>query len=175
MSPDTFKKHGRVFSGHYHKKSTYNNIEYLGNPIATNWGESLDPHGWHLWDGKELTFREFDYKLYDRIHVNHEDRIEYEWTGAKFIKIYVKKRNEFFLNQLINTIRDNNEILQLQIVDESEDHITDDVSFDVDELKDDLLTLMMRTVDESQYESPLAMKSLLSELHQTIQTSKLIS
>lgn len=175
LSPDTFKKHGRVFSGHYHKKSTYNNIEYLGNPVATNWGESVDPHGWHFWDGKDLTFRQFEYKLYDRIHVNHENKIEYEWNGAKFIKIYVKKRNEFFLNQLINSIRDNNEVLQLQIVDESDEAIADNISFDVEELKDDLLTLMLRTVDESQYEDPSSMKLLLSELHQSIQTSKLIA
>jgi DNA repair exonuclease SbcCD nuclease subunit len=171
--PGAFNNHGIVLSGHFHKKSIHNNINYLGNPIATNWGESGDPHGWHFFDGATLDFREFVFPLYKKVYVNHSDKIEYVDDGSRFVKIFVNERNDFYFQQLISQIRQLEHVLQLQIIDDKQETVNA-VEFDIEELKDDLLSLMKRTIDNSDYEQPEQMKLLISELYNKAQNSKII-
>ena len=170
MDPQSFKQHGVVFSGHFHKKSITGNINYLGNPIACNWGESGDPHGWHFYDiaNNKLDFIEFHYPLYKKVHISGQDQsmYVYEDDGSCFVKVFVAKdRNEFYLQQLISQVRALDHVLQLQIIDDRQETDVSDIEFDETELRDDLLGLMKRTVHESDYEEPEAMIALLTELY----------
>jgi DNA repair exonuclease SbcCD nuclease subunit len=170
LSQELFSAHKKVFSGHYHKKSTAGHIHYLGNPVATNWSESIDPHGFHFYDVEEdhLEFAEFTYPLYNKVYVQGNDQADYTYVdnGACFIKVFVHKdRNEFYLQQLITQIRELNHVLQLQIIDDRQDASVSEVEFDEDELRTDLLGLMHRTVNESDYPDPKQMIQLLTELH----------
>ena len=47
-NPDQFHKFERVFSGHFHKKSTQDNVTYLGNPYQMYWNDEGDERGFHL-------------------------------------------------------------------------------------------------------------------------------
>jgi hypothetical protein len=46
----TFKNFNRVFSGHYHIRSTLGKISYLGCPYQLTWGDYEDKKGIHIYD-----------------------------------------------------------------------------------------------------------------------------
>ena len=174
LNQEVFKNHGLVLSGHYHKRSTMGNIHYLGNPVATNWSEASDQHGWSTYDGDTLEFHPFDYPLYKKIHINSKEPIsEYVDDGSSFVKIFVRERNEFYLQQLVSQIRSLDHVLQLQIIDDTETEV-ENVEFTDEDLRDDLLSLMHKTVDSSSIENGDAVKRLLSELHSKSQSMNLI-
>ena len=54
MDMDPFKKFEKVFSGHFHTRSTQDNISYLGNPYEIYWNDCEDTRGFHLFDTKTL-------------------------------------------------------------------------------------------------------------------------
>ena len=49
-----FEKFERVFSGHYHTRSTQGNISYLGNPYEIYWNDLEDTRGFHIFDTETL-------------------------------------------------------------------------------------------------------------------------
>lgn len=58
FQPDMFSHFDKVFSGHYHTKSTIKNIEYLGSPFEYTWSDWDDVKGFHILDTEtgELEF-----------------------------------------------------------------------------------------------------------------------
>lgn len=58
LDSSMFRKFKRVFSGHFHTKSTIGNIEYLGSPFEYTWVDWNDPKGFHTFspDKNELEF-----------------------------------------------------------------------------------------------------------------------
>ena len=47
----------KVFSGHYHRKSTRGNISYLGNPYQIYWNDYRDRRGFHIFDTRDIRTR----------------------------------------------------------------------------------------------------------------------
>ena len=64
----------KVFSGHYHQKSTRGNITYLGNPYQIYWNDYNQTRGFHIFDTetKELEFIPNPYDIYKKIYYNEE-------------------------------------------------------------------------------------------------------
>ena len=54
MDMDPFKKFEKVFSGHFHTRSTQDNISYLGNPYEIYWNDCEDTRGFHIFDTQTL-------------------------------------------------------------------------------------------------------------------------
>jgi len=50
LSREIFRKFDMVFSGHFHHRSTSDNITYLGNPYELTWQDYNDTRGFHLFD-----------------------------------------------------------------------------------------------------------------------------
>ena len=50
LSREIFRKFDMVFSGHFHHRSTSDNISYLGNPYELTWQDYNDTRGFHLFD-----------------------------------------------------------------------------------------------------------------------------
>ena len=60
----------KVFSGHFHRKSTRGNISYLGNPYQIYWNDYRDQRGFHIFDTEtlELEFIKNPYEIYEKIY-----------------------------------------------------------------------------------------------------------
>ena len=54
MDPTHFSKFKKVFSGHYHMKSSKGNINYLGNPYQLYWNDYGCKRGFHIFDTESL-------------------------------------------------------------------------------------------------------------------------
>lgn len=101
-----FKSQNLILSGHYHAKSSQDNIMYLGNPYAITWGETSNIHGIHVIniDSKtkekyNIEFVEINLNLFRKIQYANE--IEYSnFSGEKYIRIITDNDTDKYKLQL---------------------------------------------------------------------------
>ena len=104
MNTQPFAKFHAVLSGHFHHKSSKENIHYLGAPMEFTWSDYDDPRGFHIFDTetKGLTFVQNPYKLYEKYYYNDEtpeaiDAIrnkDVSEFAEKIIRLYVIKKTK---------------------------------------------------------------------------------
>ena len=89
--PDYFSKFEKVFSGHFHKKSTKGNITYLGNPYQLYWNDEGEQRGFHVFDTDtgELDFIPNPNSMFHKIYLNSDSDIDSSIYEDKFTKIIV--------------------------------------------------------------------------------------
>ncbi len=91
-----FKKFIQVFSGHYHTRSSSDQISYLGNPYEIYWNDVNDPRGFHIYDTETLELEPIDnpYKMFNIMYYDDDsasllDARPYE---NKIVKIIVRNK-----------------------------------------------------------------------------------
>jgi DNA repair exonuclease SbcCD nuclease subunit len=79
IDPNLVKKFDKVFSGHFHTKSTLGNIEYLGAPFEYTWADWDDPKGFHVFNDEtgKLTFVKNPEKLFYKVTVAEDGATTY--------------------------------------------------------------------------------------------------
>lgn len=72
MDPEVVKRFDAVLSGHFHHKSSQNNIHYLGNPYELTWQDYADDRGFHILDTDtlDLTFIPNPHTMYEKVYVD---------------------------------------------------------------------------------------------------------
>ena len=87
-----------VLSGHYHSKSSRDNIHYLGTQYEITWADADEKKGFHVFDTetKQLTFVENPNRLHEKIFYNDEttDYVNMDCSvyKGKIVKLFVEKR-----------------------------------------------------------------------------------
>ncbi len=143
INRELFKNFDKVYSGHYHHKSSDGRIFYLGATGEYTWSDYNDPRGFHLFDTDSglLTFYRNPFTLFHKEHYNDTvDALETDFTQLtnKFVKVIVKARtNSDVYNTFLSRCEAANP-LELIVV---EDHLNLDLINDeniVSETKDTL-------------------------------------
>ena len=98
-NPDVFNQFDRVFSGHFHKKSTRGNITYLGNAYQLYWNDEGETRGFHIFDldTGEIEFVPNPNTMFHKIFYNDTKQTSLPDTaklGESFIKIVVEDKSE---------------------------------------------------------------------------------
>lgn len=111
LPPAIFKNFQRVFSGHYHTKSTIHNIEYLGSPFEYTWSDWDDEKYFHIFDTETGELESIPNP--DRIHVKifssggkinivpKIDKLE-----GKIVKIETNETDTSALEQVVKLVGD---------------------------------------------------------------------
>lgn len=148
-----FKKFDCAFSGHFHHKSTQDNITYLGNPYQMTWSDYGDPRGFHIFDTetREIEFVENPYTIFAKLEYNDRDKSYENFDPSDFKDKYVKvvvinKINAKVFDKVVDLLY-NVGVHELKIVEDFSDF---DATFvDDKNLKlDDTLDLLNTYVDE---------------------------
>jgi DNA repair exonuclease SbcCD nuclease subunit len=96
--PKHFNKFEFVLTGHYHIKSSRDNIHYLGTQYQMAFSDVWEPKGFHIFDFKERTleFIENPKKLFYTLDYNEDEpeKLDYNKFKDCFVKIFVKKRTK---------------------------------------------------------------------------------
>lgn len=98
MDPLIFKHFKRVFTGHYHMKSSHDNISYLGNPYQLYWNDYGCKRGFHVFDTETLktTFYRNPYNTFYKLYYNGgivlPSKEELEGT---YVKLIVEEKNDY--------------------------------------------------------------------------------
>lgn len=175
LNRELFRKFSHTFSGHYHHKSSANDIYYLGNPYELTWQDYGDDRGFHIFDfgSKELTFIKNPNVMFHRIV--YDDKVEtiqevLEKDLTKFAGSYVKvvavnKTNPYLFDQFMNKLYMVNP-LDITIIEDALD-LTDGVEDDKIDEAEDTITIINKYVDalENSGIDNTKLKTMLKELY----------
>jgi hypothetical protein len=94
-----FNRYEVLCSGHYHHKSSSDNIHYLGAPYEITWNDYDDPKGFHIFDTKtrELEFIKNKYRLFEKIYYDDSGNVDFSkidtsYYKDKIIKLIVEEK-----------------------------------------------------------------------------------
>tara|TARA_R100000008_G_scaffold34601_2_gene19617 strand:- start:1654 stop:2694 length:1041 start_codon:yes stop_codon:yes gene_type:complete len=148
---DAFEKFKKVYSGHYHTRSNYNDIYYLGNPYEMFWNDCNDDRGFHIFDTETLEHtpvknpNRLYYILYyeDTPHQTFDTR-EYE---NKIVKVIVRKKSDkVSFERFIDKLYQSN-ISELKVVENFQ--LNESENFEVEEAED-TLSILDRYIKEAE-------------------------
>lgn len=159
MDRNVFKKFDIVCSGHFHHKSSYDNIHYLGSPYEMTWSDWNDPRGFTVFDTetREINFIQnsvniFHKLWYDDTNMDVENITFSENFKDCYIKVIVKnKTNPYLFDLYINKLQQQN-CADIKVVD---DHLNLDI-IDEDSLVDeaeDTLTILRNYIDQLEFKA----------------------
>ena len=153
MGVSIFSKFEKVYSGHFHTRSTDGKIYYLGNPYEMYWNDVNDKRGFHIFDTETLTHTPIDnpYKLFYNIYYEdtpHQTFDSTEYTN-KLVKVIVRKKTntkqfERFIDKLYSSNVQDLKIIENFVIQENE-------NFEIDE-EENTLSILNRYIDESEFE-----------------------
>ena len=113
MDHKIFSRFERVLSGHYHTKSTQDNITYLGTQLELFWSDAHDPKFFHILDTatRELTPVQNNHTVFKKIVYNdtETDYNNYNVSECdnKFVKIVViTKKDLYTFDRFVDRIQD---------------------------------------------------------------------
>jgi len=163
-----FAKFSKVFSGHYHTRSTDGKVFYLGNPYEMFWSDVKDERGFTIFDTETLEHihinnpnRLFYNIYYDNSNYQTFDTREYE---NKVVKVIVRKKDDpKKFDKFIDKLYSSN-INELKIV---ENFQTSEFGEDEVNETEDTLTILNKYVEESDVNLDKSkIKNILKQIYQ---------
>jgi len=146
-----FDKFEKVYSGHYHTRSTDGKIYYLGNPYEMFWNDVNDKRGFHIFDTETLEHTPVNnpYRLFYNVYYDDTNYKIFNATEYvnKIVKVIVKKKTdqkqfEKFIDKL-SAIG----VQELKIVENF--NIQGNEDFEVEETEN-TISILNRYIDESE-------------------------
>lgn len=142
-----------VLTGHFHHRSTDDNIYYLGSPYGFTWSDHNDPRGFHILDTEthNLTFIENPNIIFHKIY--YDDKKDQKLKASDYWKscvkvVVVNKTNYVKFDKFIDGLYDN-EVLELTIEDDLSEY--DAAVNETDEVNiEDTLTMLSDFIDNIQ-------------------------
>jgi DNA repair exonuclease SbcCD nuclease subunit len=150
MLADVFSKFTKVFSGHFHMKSTIGNISYLGNPYQLYWNDYGCKRGFHVLDTETLktTFYRNPYDMFRKVYYNDgEVRFDTnEPMEGTYVKLIVEnKESHAKFSEFVISLQDQRPA-DLNIIE----NLSLDLENGVEVLEtEDTLTLLENYIDEA--------------------------
>ena len=153
MDGQLFENYRKVFSGHYHTRSSDGKIFYLGNPYQMFWNDVNDERGFHIFDTETLEHTPVNnpYEIFHNIYYEDTDHQMFDVTKYenKIVKIIVKKKSnitkfEKFIDKLYSV-----GVHDLKIVENFQ--LTESEEFEVEE-SEDTLSILDRYINDSETE-----------------------
>ena len=150
---DPFAKFDRVYSGHFHTRSSQNNIHYLGSPYEMYWNDWNDTRGFHLFDTETLEHTPINnpYNIFEKVFYEDTPFQTFDTRGFedKIVKVIVRKKSDIGqFERLIDKIYSAN-VAELKIVENFDFSGWYDTSENGYE-SEDTLSILNRYIDDSE-------------------------
>jgi len=163
-----FEKFSKVFSGHYHTRSTNGTVFYLGNPYEIYWTDVGDTRGFTIFDTETLEhtpvnnpYRMFYNIYYEDTNYQTFDTREYE---NKIVKVIVRKKTdtkkfEKFIDKLYSSGVSELKVVENFVIEDTE-------NFEVFE-SEDTLSILNRYIEEAEvnFDKSIVQK-MIQEIYQ---------
>ncbi len=175
LSRELFRKFDMTFSGHYHHKSSADDIYYLGNPYELTWQDYNDPRGFHLFDlaSRELQFVQNPNHMFHRILYDDKQETITEITNrdlSSYTNTYVKvvvinKTNPYLFDKFMNNLYNVNPV-DITIAEDFTD-LSEGIDDDIVDQAEDTLTILNKYIDNVKEDSISndKLKTLMKELY----------
>jgi hypothetical protein len=131
----TLSKYDIVLSGHFHHKSSSDNVTYVGTPYEMTWSDYNDPKGFHIFDTetREMKFVKNTFSIFHKImydDTNHDFEYWKAYDFSKYKETYVKlvvlnKQNPFLFEHVLDNLYKIG-VSDLSIVEDFSDNVIGD-------------------------------------------------
>ena len=162
--PSPFKKFKMVCSGHYHVKSSKSNIRYLGNPCQLYWNDYDQERGFHILNNNgSLTFHTNPFNTFHKIYYNDDlslSPVDIKRLEGMYVKVIVEEKKD--------QVKFDSIVRRLQAADLADLKIIEDMSYELDDVDDDVeiedtLTILEQCV--SDFENKEGIFKILKSLY----------
>lgn len=169
-------KYEKVFSGHFHHRSTDSHIYYVGAPYQMTWADYGDKRGFHTFDTEshEIKFIENPFKMFHKLSYddrnddfNYDSVLQIDFAALKnrTVKVVVSAKEDF---QLFDQYMDKlyaAEPLDVSIVEDFTDYsvVTENESIDQTDSTTDILYKHIDSINMSLDKNK--MKNVLTEVY----------
>lgn len=128
MKMNLFSKFVKVFSGHFHHKSSSNGIHYLGAPYEMTWSDYNDERGFHIFDTEtyELEFIPNPYSIHQKLYYNEDDftiegiqKLDVSSIENCYVKVIVEKKTNSYMYDIFQDVLEKANPLSLTFIDET--------------------------------------------------------
>jgi len=185
MDATMFARFEMVLSGHYHTKSSKDNIHYLGTQYEQTWADADDPKFFHVLDTqtRELTAIQNTNSIFNRFVYNDTiydkpqdviDKCKFDRAAGSFVKVIVaKKTDPFVFDKYVDRMQQAGPF-ELKIVESFEEFSGEAVQDDHLSLEDTgkLLNTYIEAVETDLDKARL--KTLIQELYVEAQSQDTI-
>jgi hypothetical protein len=101
MDRKIFDRFDMVMSGHFHAKSSQDNIHFLGSQMEFFWNDCDDPKHFHVLDTetRELEAIRNPITIYEKIYYDHENMNKFKdlsYLDNKFVKLIVVNKGDAY-------------------------------------------------------------------------------
>lgn len=173
LDKNVFSKFEIVLSGHYHHRSTKQNITYCGTPYELTWSDYGDQKGFHIFDTdtRTLEFVPNPNLMFVKHHYDDQDKTiedvlldDFSIYKNTIVKVIVRnKTNPYWFDMLIDKLQKAGAV-DIQVVDDHYNLNLEDDKDIVDEAED-TLTILNKYIDSMQIKTD---KKQLEQLMRTL-------
>lgn len=168
MDAEIFDNFQKVFSGHYHTRSTNGKIFYLGNPYEMYWNDVNDERGFHIFDTETFELIPIN-NLYKMFHViyyedNKINKTDFSQYTNKIVKLIVRKKTDSReFEKFIDKLYESN-IHELKVIENFQ--VEEDETFQEFE-HEDTLSILNRYIEETEFNlEKTKIQKILQEIYQ---------
>ena len=170
IAHSTFKKFDMVMSGHFHHKSSRDNVHYLGSPYEMTWSDYDDDRGFHIFDTKtcELEYFKNPFTMFNKVFYDDSDAIDPKTDFAHLENTYVKvvvknKENPYTFDLFAEKLNQVNPA-HVQIVEDNL-HLDMEDADDIINEAEDTATIVSKYIDKLNLPNPKPVHDLFYDLY----------
>tara|TARA_B100001057_G_scaffold153949_2_gene154138 strand:- start:613 stop:1674 length:1062 start_codon:yes stop_codon:yes gene_type:complete len=155
MNADVFSRFESVLSGHFHTKSSRDNVHYLGAQFEMTWADVDDPKYFHVLDTETREIEAirnpitiFKKVVYDDTKTDY-DKVDVSRFAKQFIKLIVINKNDLYMfDKFIDRLQ-SIDTYELKIAESFDEYLGDSVNDEKISLEDttELLDSYVEAVD----------------------------
>ena len=173
MESNIFSRYDAVLTGHYHTKSTRDNIHYLGTQYELTWSDCNDPKYFHILDTKTRDLKQIrnPHSIFNRIFYKDNPKQKLPNLSGCYVKVIVtSKKDTSAFDSFMDRIQQQDPF-ELKIVESFDEFIGSSVDDDNISLEDtgSLLNSYIDAIDTELDKDRL--KTVLHELFTEAQNS----
>jgi len=154
IDKSVLSKYDVVMSGHFHHKSSKDNITYVGTPYEMTWSDFNDNKGFHIFDTctRELEFVHNPYKMFNKVYYDDSNQDFEYWNSTdlkQFKNTYVKvvvfeKQNHYLFDSVIDKLY-KEQVSDIAIVEDFTD--PGDIQDEIVDQAEDTMTILSKYID----------------------------
>ena len=155
MNADIFSRFESVLSGHFHTKSSRDNVHYLGAQFEMTWADVDDPKYFHVLDTETREIEAirnpitiFKKVVYDDTKTDY-DKVDVSQFAKQFIKLIVINKNDLYMfDKFIDRLQ-SIDTYELKIAESFDEYLGESVNDEKISLEDttELLDSYVEAVD----------------------------
>jgi len=146
-----FDKFDQVYTGHFHHRSSNQNISYLGTAYEITWSDYADKKGFHIFDTdtQMVSFLPNPFIMFEKYYYDedkeHPDSVDTSMFSGKHVKLIVVNKKDYALfDSFIERIYKKNP-LELKIIEDLNGFESDALDDNID--LEDTMVVLSKYVD----------------------------